>query len=146
MVFSHWNLAISVLDAHLIFRLSESYSMQQVLIVIHLLIVVALVAVILLQRSEQGALSGLGGGGGGGLGGLMTGRGQANLLTRTTAILAAAFFATSLLLAIISGNASAPKSVIDQAVPVAVPSTAPAQPAGLLDQLKQLEGQQKPAQ
>jgi len=61
--------------------------MQQVLIVIHLLIVIALVAVILLQRSEQGALSGLGGGGGGGgLGGLMTGRSQANLLTRTRAI------------------------------------------------------------
>jgi len=119
--------------------------MQQVLIVIHLLIVIALVAVILLQRSEQGALSGLGGGGSGGLGGLMTGRGQANLLTRTTAILAAAFFATSLLLAIISGNSSAPKSVIDQAVPAAA-GTAPAQPAGVLDQLKQLEGQPKPAQ
>ena len=119
--------------------------MQQVLIVIHLLIVIALVAVILLQRSEQGALSGLGGGGSGGLGGLMTGRGQANLLTRTTAILAAAFFATSLLLAIISGNASAPKSIIDQAVPAAS-GTAPAQPAGVLDQLKQLEGQPKPAQ
>jgi preprotein translocase subunit SecG len=120
--------------------------MQQVLIVIHLLIVIALVAVILLQRSEQGALSGLGGGGGGGgLGGLMTGRGQANLLTRTTAILAAAFFATSLLLAIISGNSSAPKSVIDQAAP-ATAGSAPAQPAGVLDQLKQLEGQPKPAQ
>jgi len=118
--------------------------MQQVLIVIHLLIVIALVAVILLQRSEQGALSGLGGGGGG-LGGLMTGRGQANLLTRTTAILAAAFFATSLLLAIISGNASAPKSVIDQAVPAAS-GAAPAQPTGVLDQLKQLESQPKPAQ
>lgn len=127
-------------------------SMQQVLIVIHLLIVVALVAVILLQRSEQGALSGLGGNGSGGLGGLMSGRGQANLLTRTTAILAAAFFATSLLLAIIAGNSSAPKSVIDQAttgksVPAKGAET-PAAPAsgGVLDQLKQLEGQQKPAQ
>ena len=126
--------------------------MQQVLIVIHLLIVVALVAVILLQRSEQGALSGLGGGGSGGLGGLMSGRGQANLLTRTTAILAAAFFATSLLLAIIAGNSSAPKSVIDQAATgqsaPAKGTEAPAAPAsgGVLDQLKQLEGQPKPAQ
>jgi preprotein translocase subunit SecG len=126
--------------------------MQQVLIVIHLLIVVALVAVILLQRSEQGALSGLGGGGAGGLGGLMSGRGQANLLTRTTAILAAAFFATSLLLAIISGNSSVPKSVIDQATTgqsaPAKGTDAPAAPAsgGVLDQLKQLEGQPKPAQ
>ena len=124
--------------------------MQQVLIVIHLLIVIALVAVILLQRSDSGALGGLGGGGSGGLSGLMTGRGQANLLTRTTAILAAAFFAMSLLLAILSGHSSAPKSVIDSAAPSAPANTAaPATPSdgtGVLDQLKQLDGQQKPAQ
>ena len=121
-------------------------SMQQVLIVIHLLVVIALVGVILMQRSDSGALGGLGGGGSGGLGGLMSGRSQANLLTRTTAILAAAFFALSLLLAIISGNASAPKSVLDTAAPAAS-SSAPAAPAsgGVLDQLKQLEGQQKSA-
>jgi preprotein translocase subunit SecG len=57
--------------------------MQTVLIVIHLLVVVALVGVVLLQRSEGGAL-GIGGGGG-----FMTGRGQANALSRATAILAA---------------------------------------------------------
>ena len=50
--------------------------MQTVLIVIHLMIVVALTAVVLLQRSEGGAL-GMGGGSG-----FMTGRGQANVLTR----------------------------------------------------------------
>ena len=66
--------------------------MQSVLIVIHILIVVALVAVVLLQRSEGGAL-----GTGGGTGSFMTGRGQANALSRATAILAAMFFATSLL-------------------------------------------------
>ena len=64
--------------------------MQSVLIVIHLMIVVALVVVVLLQRSEGGALGVSGGGG------FMTGRGQANALTRATAILAALFFATSL--------------------------------------------------
>ena len=64
--------------------------MQTVLIVVHLLIVIALVVVVLLQRSEGGAL-GMGGGGG-----FMTGRGQANVLTRATAILGALFFATSL--------------------------------------------------
>lgn len=70
--------------------------MQTVLIVFHLLIVIALVAVVLLQRSEGGAL-GVGGGGG-----FMTGRGQANVLTRATAILAALFFATSLTLTLLA--------------------------------------------
>ncbi len=56
--------------------------MQSVLIVIHILIVIALVAVVLLQRSEGGVL-----GSGGGSGNFMTGRGQANALSRATAIL-----------------------------------------------------------
>lgn len=74
--------------------------MFTVFLIIQIMIIVALVAVILLQRSEGGAL-GMGGGGGGGMGGLMTGRGAANLLTRTTAILAAGFFATSIILTVI---------------------------------------------
>ena len=53
--------------------------MQTVLIVIHLMIVVALVGVVLLQRSEGGAL-----GIGGGSGGMMSARGAADALTRTT--------------------------------------------------------------
>lgn len=73
--------------------------MQTVLIVIHLMIVVALVTVVLLQRSEGGAL-GIGGGGGGNF---MSARGAANALTRTTAVLAAAFFATSIGLGILAG-------------------------------------------
>ena len=62
--------------------------MQTVLIVVHLIIVLALIGVVLLQRSEGGGM-GLGGGGGG-VSGFMTGRGQANALTRATAILAGA--------------------------------------------------------
>jgi preprotein translocase subunit SecG len=89
------------------------------------LIALALVGVILLQRSEGGAL----GMGGGGFGGLMTGRSSANLLTRTTAFLAAGFIATSLLLAIIATHRSAPSSILDQpATPAAAPE-APATPA-----------------
>ena len=64
--------------------------METIVIVIHLMIVLALVGVVLLQRSEGGGL-GIGGGSG-----FMTARGAANALTRATAILAAAFFATSL--------------------------------------------------
>ena len=95
--------------------------MQTVLLVVHLIIAVALVGVVLLQRSEGGAL-GIGGGGGGGF---MTGRGAANLLTRTTGILAAIFILTSLGLAILAGGYKAPASILD-----APASSAPAAPSG----------------
>jgi preprotein translocase subunit SecG len=74
--------------------------MQAVLLVIQLLVSIALIGVVLLQRSEGGAL-GMGGGGSG-LGGLFSPRGAADTLTRTTAILAVAFFATSLLLTLLA--------------------------------------------
>lgn len=117
--------------------------MQQVLIVIHLIIVIGLVGVILLQRSEGGALGGLSGGGG--VSGFLTGRGQANVLTRTTAILAAAFFATSMLLAILAGVHRAPSSILDKAAPGAPAAPAAPSSGGVLDQIKQLENQAAPA-
>lgn len=73
--------------------------MSTVILLIHVMIAVALVGVILLQRSEGGAL-GIGGGGAGG--GFMTGRSAGNALTKTTAILAACFFVTSLTLSILA--------------------------------------------
>ena len=118
--------------------------MQSVLIVIHLIVVIALVIVVLLQRSEGGM--GLGGGGGGGVSGFMTGRGQANALTRTTAILAGVFFLTSITLSVLASQNRAPRSIIDGATPTVpvVPGgpTAPG-PAGgnVLDQLRQLQDQ-----
>ncbi|MBK1866485.1 preprotein translocase subunit SecG [Aestuariivirga sp. YIM B02566] len=72
--------------------------MQTVLLVAHLIIALALIAVVLLQRSEGGAL-GIGGGGGGSL---FSARGVGNTLTRTTAILAVAFFITSIGLTLLS--------------------------------------------
>ena len=63
--------------------------MQSVIIVIHLMIVAVLIATVLLQKSEGGGL-GMGGGAG-----FMSSRGTANLLTRTTAILAVGFFAAA---------------------------------------------------
>ena len=114
--------------------------MQSVLIVIHILIVVALIAVVLLQRSEGGAL-----GAGGGTGSFMTGRGQANALSRATAILGAMFFATALLMSILSSWSRAPHSILEKtAAPSAPPgqtAPAPASPGNILDQLKQMEGQ-----
>ena len=102
--------------------------MSTILLILHLLISIALVGVILLQRSEGGAL----GIGGGGFGGLMTGRSSANLLTRTTAVLAASFIATSLLLAILATHRSEPRSILDQpSAPAATPEApqAPEKPA-----------------
>ena len=83
--------------------------MQTVLIVIHLLIVIALIATVLLQRSEGGAL----GMGGGGAGSFFSGRGQANALTRATAILATLFFATSLALTILASYNRSQKSIFE---------------------------------
>ena len=111
-------------------------TMQNVLIVIHLIIVVALVGVVLLQRSEGGGL-GMGSGGGGGVGGFMTGRGQANALTRATAILAGLFFLTSLLLSILAGYGGAPTSLINSVPQQPAPAGQSAPPQGtILDQLK----------
>jgi preprotein translocase subunit SecG len=112
--------------------------MQSVLIVIHILIVIALVAVVLLQRSEGGAL-----GTGGGTGNFMTGRGQANALSRATAVLAALFFATSILMSVIAGWSRAPHSILGKgpAAPASPTAPAPISSGNILDQLKQLQGQ-----
>ncbi|MEH6754237.1 MAG: preprotein translocase subunit SecG [Alphaproteobacteria bacterium] len=83
--------------------------METIILVVHLLIGLSLVGVVLLQRSE-GGLGGLGGGGGGGggggMGGLLGNRQTANLLTRSTAVLAALFMLTSVSLAVLAGGHS----------------------------------------
>ena len=115
--------------------------MATVLLVIHLMVAATLVGVVLLQKSEGGAL-GIGGGGGG----FLTGRGTANLLTRTTAGLAAAFFATSILLTLVANHTAPAGSVFDSAKPASGPSRPNAPDAskapepgrgGVLDKLQQ---------
>jgi preprotein translocase subunit SecG len=118
--------------------LQEARSMQSVLIVVHLMIVVVLVVIVLLQRSEGGAL-GVGGGAG-----FMTGRGQANALTRATAILAALFFATSMGLTILARYNQPPEVTFQSLTPIEPASGAAKEEEGrgsLLDQLKRMEGQ-----
>lgn len=93
--------------------------MTTVLLTIQLLIAIGLVAVILLQRSEGGAL-----GVGGGPGGMMSGRSAANILTRSTMILAGLFIANSIALAVVTGVNSAGERVYDRTateVPVLAP-------------------------
>jgi preprotein translocase subunit SecG len=84
--------------------------MVVVIIVIHLIIVLGMIAVILLQKSEGGGLVSS-------TSGFMTGRGTANVLTRTTALLAVGFFLTSLALSWIAGLGRNPASIINPGAP-----------------------------
>ena len=97
--------------------------MSNVLLVIHLMLAISMIGVVLLQRSEGGGLGigGGGGGGGGGMGGFLTGRGTANLLTRATAILAGCFMLTSIALTILAGGSGERRSIVDE-LPTSVPA------------------------
>ena len=100
--------------------------MITVLFVIQILIALSLIISVLLQRSEGGGL-GIGSSGGG-IGGFMTARGTANLLTRTTAVLAAIFMLLSLVLSILAAAPRERRSIVD--VPVSAPaSSTPVAPA-----------------
>src|SRR3954468_2385020 len=116
--------------------------MQTVIIVVHLMIVSAMIGLVLLQKSEGGGL-GMGGGGGG----FLTSRGTSNVLTRTTAILAATFFATSLVLSILAGWDRKPHSILQDTASPPQQQTpgAPLGPSGgVLDTLRQQEQQSPP--
>lgn len=87
---------------------------QQIIMIVHVLIALAIIGLILLQQgkgADMGASFGAGssqtmfGGAGGG-----------NLLTRATAILSAAFFATSFGLAIVAKNIAQKSAIIDAPV------------------------------
>src|SRR5215472_12873584 len=118
--------------------------MQTVVIVIHLMIVAVLIGAVLLQKSEGGGL-GMGGGAG-----FMSSRGTANLLTRTTAVLAAGFFLTSLVMSWLASLDRKPTSIIgsqpaSQSQPVGATPVAPPTSGGVLDTLKKADEQQKQA-
>jgi preprotein translocase subunit SecG len=119
--------------------------MQTVIIVVHLMIVAVLIGTVLLQKSEGGGL-GMGGGAG-----FMSSRGTANLLTRTTAVLAVGFFITSLFLSWLASYDRKPSSIIGQpasqqqapaggATPVQPPAS-----GGVLDTLKKADERQQNA-
>src|SRR5262250_3028469 len=125
--------------------------MEKFVIVVHLMIVLAMIGFVLLQKSEGGGFAA------GSTAGFLSSRGTANVLTRTTAYLAAAFFGTSLLLSILAGFHRNPGSILQptaNAPGAPSPSSAPSpgapttplggQGGGLLDQLQQRE--QAPAQ
>ncbi len=108
--------------------------MLTVVIVIHLMLVVAMIGVVLLQKSEGGGLVSS-------TSGFMTGRGTANVLTRTTALLAVGFFVTSLALSWLAGLGHKPASLIGPGAPATQGAPTPVPPLsqggrGVLDQLR----------
>jgi len=109
--------------------------MHTVIVVIHLMVVAAMIGVVLLQKSEGGGL------GIGSTGGFLSSRGTSNVLTRTTAILAAVFFGTSLILSILAGWDRKPQSIIQGTQQQTPAQNAPLgqQGGGLLDTLRQSE-------
>src|SRR5271169_1042118 len=102
--------------------------METVLLVVQLLLALFLIGVILFQRTAQdgGGLVG----GGGTMGGLFTARGSANLLTKTTAVLATLFIINSLALGYIASrdHRAQSHSLTDQVAPVA-PAPQPVVPS-----------------
>ena len=67
------------------------------LIIIQIILAILLVILVLLQGTDN---EGLGLGGGGGIGGMMSARGSANLLSRLTALIATLFMIMSVILTI----------------------------------------------
>jgi preprotein translocase subunit SecG len=111
--------------------------MLTVIIVIHLMLVLALIGVVMLQKSEGGGLISS-------TSGFLSSRGTANVLSRTTALLAAGFFATSLVLSWLAGFQRHPTSIINSGAPAGqeTPAGAPQPPSpgqqngGVLNQLQ----------
>jgi preprotein translocase subunit SecG len=95
--------------------------------VLHLFVTLAMIGVVLIQRSEGG---GLGIGTTQGMGAFMSGRGTANLLTRTTAILGTLFFGISLSLALLNkGTGGVGHDILAMPPASGSPAVAGAKPA-----------------
>jgi preprotein translocase subunit SecG len=95
-----------------------------VLLMIHVGVTAAMIVVILLQRSEGGGL------GMGRTDALFSVRGQANVLSRATAIFAGLFFLLSLLMAwSVSGPSTGSRSIMDN-VPAGAGSSSTPAPGG----------------
>ena len=98
-----------------------------VAIIVHVLIAAVIIGLVLLQHGKGADMgSGFGGGASGSLFGAT---GSANFLSRTTAVLAAIFFATSLALAYLATQKPREAgSVVDRAPPVQQKKAEPTKP------------------
>jgi len=92
---------------------------QTVVLGVHLFVGFGIILLVLLQRGK-GADAGAGFGAGAS-GTVFGARGAASFLTRATAVLATVFFATSLALAYLAGEQTAPTSLLDQTIGTPAP-------------------------
>ncbi len=91
--------------------------MQNVILAIHILACLAMIGLVLVQKSEGGGL----GIGGGGANSLMSGRGAAGAIVRTTIIIGGIFFATSLALTSIANRSADKRSGLEQVLEESTP-------------------------
>lgn len=85
--------------------------MDTILLVIHIMLTLALVVIILVQHTSTDGLGGIGGGSSNA--NLLSGRASANLMTRTTAVLAGLFLLNSLILATFASRGADNGSLLD---------------------------------
>jgi len=101
--------------------------MQSVLVVVHLFLAIGLVGLILIQHgkgADMGAAFGSGASAS-----VFGARGASNFLSRTTGILAALFFVTSLALAYFAMQSTEPETLMEGVQPAAVEVAEPEVPS-----------------
>jgi preprotein translocase subunit SecG len=89
--------------------------MQNVILVVHIIACLVMTGLVLIQKSEGGGL-GIGGGGGGGAGSLMSGRGAAGALVRSTIMFGGIFFLTSLGLTTLANRNNDTRTEVERAL------------------------------
>jgi preprotein translocase subunit SecG len=92
-----------------------------VILAVHIIVTIFLVGLILVQKNE-GGMGGLGGGASGGMAGFLSGRAQANLLTKATKWLAIGFFCTSLVLAYADSHAGKRQPLVGGSATTSAPA------------------------
>ena len=89
--------------------------MQNVILVVHIIACLVMTGLVLIQKSEGGGL-GIGGGGGGGAGSLLSGRGAAGALVRSTIMFGGIFFLTSLGLTTLANRDNDTRTEVERAL------------------------------
>jgi len=84
---------------------------MEILLIVQIIVVIALVAVILIQKSDSDGFTG-----NSNPSSFLSGRAQANLFTKTTAILATIFIVNSLVLGYLAAHTERTTDIIDSAV------------------------------
>jgi preprotein translocase subunit SecG len=101
--------------------------LQTIVLIAHVGIALLIIGLVLLQRGK-GADAGTGFGAGAS-GTVFGARGSATFFSRTTGVLATLFFVTSLALAYLATQRTAPRSLLETAPTTQSPAPAPAEPA-----------------